>query len=137
MTIIDVTGWLGALILLTAYAASTNRPTRRPTGVHLGNLLGSLGLGAVAAAHRAWPSVAVNAVWLVIAGAALARDVLRQYAPHPAASGRPTRPRRTPMRSSRRACRPRTAVPRRAEAPPSVPTSPVTLFGDCGSNGSL
>jgi hypothetical protein len=81
MGLADAAGWLGALILVAAYAASAGRPPRRPVVVHLGNLVGSLGLGAVAAAHRALPSVVVNAVWLVIAARALARALDRSAGP--------------------------------------------------------
>ena len=81
MTLADAAGWFGALILLTAYAASTGRSRRRPVVVHMGNFVGSIGLGAVAAAHRALPSIVVNAVWLVIAVRALVREFNHSVGP--------------------------------------------------------
>ncbi len=70
----DVAGWLGAATLLTAYAAASARwlPADSRTSLLL-NVLGSVGLGTVAAAHRAWPSLALNAVWLLIALGSLRR----------------------------------------------------------------
>jgi hypothetical protein len=69
----DLAGWLGAFTLVGAYAGTT-------TGVlpatslryQVLNALGSVGLAAVAALHGAWPSLALNILWLLIASASVA-----------------------------------------------------------------
>ena len=74
MAVADVAGWIGAFVLVVAYGASSTGRLRASGRTYQAmNLLGSLGLGAVAAAHRAWPSVTLNALWLVIAAATFAR----------------------------------------------------------------
>jgi formate hydrogenlyase subunit 3/multisubunit Na+/H+ antiporter MnhD subunit len=71
----DAAGWLGALILVGAYAASSAGRVRVTSRAYQAlNLLGSVGLGAVAARHHAWPSLALNVVWLFVAACALARS---------------------------------------------------------------
>ena len=70
----DLAGWLGAALLVAAYAAAS--ATWLPTESRLSQLLnlgGSVGLGIVAASHRAWPSLALNVVWLGIALVSLGR----------------------------------------------------------------
>jgi len=64
----DVAGWIGAVLLLLAYAGNaTGRLDTRGRIYQLGNAAGSAGLLAVGAAHGAWPSVALNAAWLAVA----------------------------------------------------------------------
>jgi hypothetical protein len=73
-TIIDLTGWVGAVLLLLAYALVSSRKLAGD-GVRfqLLNLSGGLLLAANSAYHGALPSVAVNAVWIVIGVVALLR----------------------------------------------------------------
>jgi hypothetical protein len=74
MSLADVAGWLGATALLAAYAANAlGRMPAQTRSYQLANLLGSVGLAAVASAHRAWPSVTVNVLWIAVSGAAMAR----------------------------------------------------------------
>ncbi|RJL32547.1 CBU_0592 family membrane protein [Bailinhaonella thermotolerans] len=71
---IDVLAWAGAGALLLAYAlVSMRRMDGDGAGFQLLNLLGSLALGVNAARQAAWPSAAVNAIWVVIGLAMLAR----------------------------------------------------------------
>ena len=64
----DAAGWAGAVLLLLGYAGTaTGRFTVRSRRYQVCNVLGSAGLAAVAAAHGAWPSVALNAAWLAVA----------------------------------------------------------------------
>ena len=84
MHLADTAGWIGALVLVVAYA--TNSANRLPASgrtYQTMNLLGSVGLGTVAASHHTWPSFALNAVWLVVAFAALTRSGARR-SPQPA-----------------------------------------------------
>jgi hypothetical protein len=73
-TIIDLMGWIGAVLLLLAYAlVSSGRLAGDSVRFQLLNLSGGLLLAANSAYHGALPSVAVNAVWIVIGLAALLR----------------------------------------------------------------
>jgi hypothetical protein len=73
-TIIDLTGWVGAVLLLLAYALVSSRKLAGDSvRFQLLNLSGGLLLAANSAYHGALPSVAVNAVWIVIGVVALLR----------------------------------------------------------------
>lgn len=72
--VIDVGGWAGAAALLLAYGLlSTGRLTGRSAALHVLNIFGAIGLLANGVWHEAWPSAALNAVWLVIGVSALHR----------------------------------------------------------------
>ena len=72
--LVDLGGWVGAGALLLAYGlVSTGRLDGRSVGFQLLNLLGAAGLLANGVWHGAWPSAALNAVWLVIGAHALVR----------------------------------------------------------------
>lgn len=72
--VIDVGGWAGAAALLLAYGlVSTGGLTGRSVGFHLLNLFGATGLLVNGVWHEAWPSAALNAVWLVVGFSALLR----------------------------------------------------------------
>jgi hypothetical protein len=67
VSLADVIGWAGALALLAAYALlGWNR--LHPTSIgYIGlNLAGSAGLAVNGVVHAAWPSTALNLLWLVI-----------------------------------------------------------------------
>lgn len=69
-----VAGWLGAAALLLAYGlVSSGRLSPRGAPFQAVNLAGSLGLAANSGYHGAWPSVALNLVWMAIGAAALVR----------------------------------------------------------------
>lgn len=68
----DVIGWVGAVLLLGAfYLVSTEKV--KPTNVwfQLANIVGALAVAVNSFALHAFPSVAVNIVWSVIAGCAI------------------------------------------------------------------
>ncbi len=72
--LIDTAGWAGAAALLLAYGlVSSGRLTGRSIRFQLLNLVGAVGLLANGVWHDAWPSAALNAVWLVIGVATLRR----------------------------------------------------------------
>jgi hypothetical protein len=67
----DIAGWIGALALLGAYAlVSRGRVTGDGPAFQALNLLGAIGLLINGVHHQAWPSAALNAVWLLIGAAA-------------------------------------------------------------------
>jgi hypothetical protein len=70
----DAIGWAGAACLLFAYAWLSSGRLTVGVRYHLLNLVGALGLAASSAFHRAWPSAAVNLIWLGIGLAALRRE---------------------------------------------------------------
>ncbi len=76
----DVIGWAGAVGLLLAYAALSSGRLRVGPVYHLLNLGGAAGLALNGAVHRAWPSTALNVVWLAIGIAALRRTGSRARA---------------------------------------------------------
>ena len=72
--IVDLAGWVGAVALLGAYAlVSAGRLQGRGLAFQLLNLVGALGLLANGVWHGAWPSAALNLVWLVVGFVALTR----------------------------------------------------------------
>lgn len=69
---IDMIGWVGAALLLTAYAlVTTERWRGRSFRFQLCNALGSTCLIANTVYYEAYPSATVNIVWVVIAICAL------------------------------------------------------------------
>jgi len=72
--LVDAAGWLGAAALLLAYGlVSAGRLNGGRTGFQLLNLGGAAGLLANGVHHGAWPSAALNGVWLAIGVLALMR----------------------------------------------------------------
>jgi len=73
--LIDAGGWAGAAALLLAYGlVSSGRLNGRSIRFQLLNLVGAIGLLANGIWHDAWPSAALNAVWLVIGVMTLSRS---------------------------------------------------------------
>jgi hypothetical protein len=73
-TWIDVVGWLGAVLLLAAYGLTAARKLAgHSAAFHALNLAGSAGLAANSAANHAFPSAALNAIWMAIGVIALVR----------------------------------------------------------------
>jgi hypothetical protein len=70
----EVCGWIGGLVLISAYAmASFGRVSARGAVFQCLNLAGSLMLAANSAWHQAWPSTAVNVIWIGVGIGALIR----------------------------------------------------------------
>ena len=81
---IDVGGWIGAIMLLLAYfLVSTKRVGGTSIRYQGLNVVGSILVGTNAFYYTALPSFSVNVVWIMIGIAALTR---RQPAAHPAAT---------------------------------------------------
>ena len=72
--LVEGAGWLGAAVLLLAYGlVSAGRLSARDAGFQLLNLGGAAGLLVNGAFHGAWPSAALNGVWMAIGVVAVAR----------------------------------------------------------------
>lgn len=81
--LIDAIGWVGAALLLIAYGfTSTGRLPPEGGRFQSLNLVGALALTANSAYHGAWPSAALNIVWIVIGIFAVIRGRRRGRNPH-------------------------------------------------------
>jgi len=71
---IEAAGWIGAVLVLAAYAlASTGRLHGRSPTFQWLNLVGAIGFVINTAWHGAIPSMALNIIWCGIAGYTLLR----------------------------------------------------------------
>jgi hypothetical protein len=76
--VINVVGWIGMALLVGAYALVTAGRLRGPDlTFQLMNLVGGVSLMANSAYYGAWPSAALNLVWMVIGVVGLTRARLR------------------------------------------------------------
>lgn len=62
----EILGWAGAGCLLLAYALISTRRLAVDRAYQLLNLAGSLGLAVNGIVHRAWPSTALNLLWIAV-----------------------------------------------------------------------
>lgn len=75
---VNVVGWIGMALLIGAYVLVTvGRITGPSLTFQLMNLFGGGLLMVNSAYYSAWPSAALNAVWIVIGVVGLARARLR------------------------------------------------------------
>jgi hypothetical protein len=76
--VINVVGWLGMALLIGAYALVTAGRLHGPDlTFQLMNLVGGAALMVNSAYYGAWPSAALNLVWVAIGLVGLARARLR------------------------------------------------------------
>lgn len=74
--VVNVVGWIGMALLIGAYALVTaSRLTGTSLAFQLMNLFGGAFLMVNSAYYGAWPSAALNLVWVVIGILGLARAV--------------------------------------------------------------
>ncbi len=72
--LIEIVGWTGAGLILLAYAlVSTGRLQPRTPAFQWLNLLGAAGFIVNSGWHGAWPSAALNIIWIGIAATSLWR----------------------------------------------------------------
>jgi hypothetical protein len=73
---VDVIGWVAAVLTLLAYGLlAAGRLTGRSVLYHLMNLGGGVGILVNSGWNGAYPSAAINVVWIAIALAALVKLV--------------------------------------------------------------
>ena len=66
--IVDIIGWIGAILLLLAYIAiSSEKVTGKSFSYQILNAIGSVFLIINSAYYHAYPSAFVNVVWITIA----------------------------------------------------------------------
>jgi hypothetical protein len=74
-TFIDLSGWVAALLILGSYGLlSFGKILPRSPTYQLMNIVGALGFIINCAWNGAWPSVALNVVWVGIGVYALRRN---------------------------------------------------------------
>ena len=81
----EVSGWAGAVAILSAYLAVSMGWLKAGKGFQTANLLGSCAFIINGAFHEAWPSVVTNVAWFLISAVALLRMRATQESPAPAA----------------------------------------------------
>ncbi len=70
--VIDITGWLGSVLILTAFALlNYHKVTANSKLYQLLNIFGSICLIINTVFYHAFPSAFINVVWLIIAFIAL------------------------------------------------------------------
>lgn len=70
--LVEIAGWTGALLLLLAYGlVSAGKVDSRATSYQLMNVLGAVGVVINSGWNGAFPSVAVNVIWILIGAVAL------------------------------------------------------------------
>jgi hypothetical protein len=74
-TFVSVAGWTAAVLILAAYGLlSFGKIQARSWIYQVMNIMGAAGFIINCAYNNAWPSVALNVVWMVIAFYALRRN---------------------------------------------------------------
>jgi hypothetical protein len=75
---VEVVGWIGAALILGAYALlSGGKLTGRSLTYQLMNVFGAAGFTVNGWWHGAWPSAALNVLWLLIGAVASWRILKR------------------------------------------------------------
>ena len=77
--LMEVVGWIGAILILAGYGllSAGKLNAKSPTYQWL-NVVGALGFIANSSWNGAWPSAALNLVWVVIGTTGLVRAGLRR-----------------------------------------------------------
>ena len=69
---IDIFGWIGSILLVTAYALISNNKIKADSYFYqIFNVIGSIALILNTYHYSAYPSTFVNAVWLAIGAVAI------------------------------------------------------------------
>ena len=77
-SLIEIAGWVGAILVLLAYFLITTRKLDAKTKTyHAMNLAGGIGLAVNAIANNAYPSAAVNWVWIAVACYGILKGIVR------------------------------------------------------------
>ena len=69
---IEIIGWIGAVLIVGSYFFNINGKLKSTSPVYIiCNLLGGIFFTVNTLVHRAYPSMIVNIIWVIIAVAAL------------------------------------------------------------------
>ena len=84
MQITDIIGWIGTGLIVVAYFLVSNKKVSSTGAVYqFMNLFGALGVGANVLYQKAWPSVALQCIWFLIAVVSLLRIKKDKHLPQP------------------------------------------------------
>lgn len=73
-TIIQIVGWIGTFLIVFAYLLVSYKKISGDSKIYQAmNLLGAIGVGVNVFNQQAWPAVALQVVWAIIAISALAK----------------------------------------------------------------
>lgn len=73
-TLIQIVGWVGTFLIVLAYFLVSYKKVDGSSKIYQGmNLLGAMGVGVNVFHQQAWPAVALQVVWGIIAIVALVR----------------------------------------------------------------
>lgn len=73
--IIQTIGWIGTILIALAYLLVSHQLVSTKSRVYqLMNLLGAIGLGISVFHQRAWPALALQITWVVIATSSIIRS---------------------------------------------------------------
>ena len=72
MNSIEITGWVGTVLIVGAYFLNINGKIKSTSPVYImANLAGGILFSIYTYAHRTWPNMVANIIWVVIAVMAL------------------------------------------------------------------
>lgn len=72
MNLIEIIGWIGTILIVGAYFLNINGKIKSTAVPYiLANLVGGILFSIYTYAHRTWPNMVVNVIWVFIAIAAL------------------------------------------------------------------
>jgi hypothetical protein len=72
MNIVEIIGWIGAVLIVGAYFFNINGKLKSTSVIYITcNLIGGIFFVINTFVHKAYPSVVVNVVWVIIAIATL------------------------------------------------------------------
>lgn len=74
MNLIEIIGWIGTILIVGAYFLNINGKIKSTAVPYiLANLVGGILFSIYTYAHRTWPNMVVNVVWVLIALAAIVK----------------------------------------------------------------
>jgi hypothetical protein len=72
MNMVEVLGWIGSVLIVGAYFLNINGKVKSSSAAYICcNLVGGIFFTIHTFVHRAYPSMVVNIIWVIIAIAAL------------------------------------------------------------------
>ncbi len=72
MNLIEIIGWIGTVLIVGAYFLNINGKVKSTSVTYiLTNIIGGVLFSIYTYAHRTYPNMVVNVVWVIIAVAAI------------------------------------------------------------------
>lgn len=74
MNLVEIIGWIGTILIVGAYFLNINGKIKSTAVPYiLANLVGGILFSIYTYAHRTYPNMVVNVVWVIIAIAAIVK----------------------------------------------------------------